>query len=318
MVNPIGDNSISISDLEVSYKNKIELLDIKEGDKISIFSDNMFKTMFQNENRLKYSAKLISYLIDVDYGELLKKIQLVKNNFSKKKSNEVIRTGDYVAQIKGSYIAIEVNNNGSMEILERNMEYAHRLYASQIRRKKKHEKVKKKEYSQVILINLNNFSFKGNDKIIDTYSIRNEENIILTKKLVNIQIYIPNLVRKWYNLGVQNLNEMERYLLTLVLQKGKDSKEVGGGNQFMEEYIKDATEASLDEELLVSYDKEKALYELGTSEGEKQGYERGEKQGFEKGEKSGRREVAKNLLELGMKIEEIMKVTGLTEKEINE
>ena len=339
----IEDNSICLYDLELSYQDKIELKEIKKGDKISLLSDNMFKTMFLNDSRLKYSAKFISYYIDVDYELLLKRMKLVKTHFNKKKANEINRSGDYVANLKGNYIAIEVNNNGSMSILERNMEYSHRLFASQIRRNSKNNKKnkkKEKKYSQVILININNFSFKGNNKIVDTFYMKNEDSIILSKKMIIIQIYIPNLIRKWYNCGIQNLTESERYLLTLVLQDNKKLNEVGG-NEFMKEYIKDATEASEEEELLISYDKEKALYELGNSEGykrgEKLGYAKGEKLGYAKGEKFGYAKgekfgyvkgeqsgyskgiykVAKNLLMSNMKKEEVSMYTGLTMKELD-
>ena len=113
--------------------------------------------------------------------------------------------------------------------------------------------------------------------------------------------------------GEEKLDELERYLLTLVLQKKSDTDKVGGGNSFMEDYIKDATEASLDEELLVSYDKEKALYELGTSEGEKIGFKKGEKSGYDKKSK----EIAKNLLKEGIDVEIISKTTGLSKEIIN-
>ena len=46
--------------------------------------------------------------------------------------------------------------------------------------------------------------------------------------------------------------------------------------------------------------------------------EKGEKIGIEKGEKKGKIEVAKNGLKEGLSIDIIMKLTGLTEKEINE
>ena len=59
-----------LHDLELSYDGKVELTKIKKGEKISILSDSMMKTMLQNENRLKYSAKLLSYFLDVSYEEL--------------------------------------------------------------------------------------------------------------------------------------------------------------------------------------------------------------------------------------------------------
>ena len=38
--------------------------------KPSIMSDTMFKTMFYNDNRIKYGAKFLSYYLDITYEEL--------------------------------------------------------------------------------------------------------------------------------------------------------------------------------------------------------------------------------------------------------
>ena len=37
---------------------------------------------------------------------------------------------------------------------------------------------------------MNNFSFKGNDKIIDIYTLQNSEGIMLDNKLIFIQIHL--------------------------------------------------------------------------------------------------------------------------------
>ena len=76
---------------------------------------------------------------------------------------------DYVADIRGSKLNIEINNNYSKEVLERNLEYSFRLFSSNNKRGKG------SEYSQVIQICLNKIAFEGNDKIIETYAIRNED-----------------------------------------------------------------------------------------------------------------------------------------------
>ena len=94
----------------------------------------MFKAMFFNENRIKYSTKFLSYYIDISYEELLKNIYLSKNEHNKYKEKDKGEKSDYVAVINDSIINIEVNNNENSEILERNMEYAHRLYASGVKR----------------------------------------------------------------------------------------------------------------------------------------------------------------------------------------
>ena len=55
MIKMRNDPYKTITDLDVSFKDSIKLDPIKEGEKISILSDSMLKTMFQNEKRLKYS-----------------------------------------------------------------------------------------------------------------------------------------------------------------------------------------------------------------------------------------------------------------------
>ena len=119
-----GDNYKSLEELKVSYEDAVELKRIEEGEKISILSDSMLKTMFQNENRLKYSAKFISYFLDVPFEKLLKNMYLSKNELDKQKEKSKGERSDYVAIIDNSTINIEVNNNGDIDILERNMEYA--------------------------------------------------------------------------------------------------------------------------------------------------------------------------------------------------
>ena len=259
---------LKLYDMEESLKDRIPLDSLKEGEKISILSDSMMKTMFQNEERIKYSVKLLSYFLDISYEELLKNTVLVKNELDKKNEPLKSRRADYVANINGSIINIEVNNNGSLETLERNMEYAHRLYASKVKRKNNN---KKDNYQQIIQLNINNFSFIGNDNVVDIYFIQNDNLIKLSDKLIFIQIYIPNLLRKWYTIGTQNLKEVERYLLGLVLRDKKESLEVGKGIKIMEEYVEDASLASLDDDLLEAYDKEWALKDLGKQIGLEEG-----------------------------------------------
>ena len=299
---------LKLYDMKESLKDRIPLDSLKEGEKISILSDSMMKTMFQNEERIKYSVKLLSYFLDISYEELLKNTVLVKNELDKKNEPLKNRRADYIANINGSIINIEVNNNGSLETLERNMEYAHRLYASKVKRKNNN---KKDNYQQIIQLNINNFSFIGNDNVVDIYFIQNDNLIKLSDKLIFIQIYIPNLLRKWYTIGTQNLKEVERYLLGLVLRDKKESLEVGKGIKIMEEYVEDASLASLDDDLLEAYDKELALKDLG----KQIGIEEGKQIGLEEG----KNEIATKMKEKGIDLDLIKDITGidLNEKQEN-
>ena len=60
MIKIKNNTNLDIYDYPIDNKYRINLDKLKEGEKISIFSDAMFKTMFQNESRLSYSALLAS------------------------------------------------------------------------------------------------------------------------------------------------------------------------------------------------------------------------------------------------------------------
>lgn len=229
--------SLKGEDKKIPYQQPIdrtyvvELEKRKKGNKISILSDSMFKTMFYNENRMKYACKFLSYFLDISYEELLHNLKLGKNELDKKKETSKGERSDYVAEFGDVCINIEVNCNDSVETMERNMDYAYRLYSIKVKVGNDYH------YSQVIQFGINNFAFKGNDKIIDTYYIQNDEGILLNDKLTFIQIYVPNLIKKWYTSGIESLTEVERFILTLVEQELDKAKELGKGDSIIEEYI---------------------------------------------------------------------------------
>ncbi len=201
------DNHIYLYDLIVTKVNSIDMGERKEGMKVSLMSDSMMKAMLQNESRIKYSAKLLSYFINVSYEELVEYMHLDKNELDKEKEFSKGERADFVAEIGDAKISIEVSNNSGRETMERNIDFANRLYSSKVKRGKT-EDGKEYEFTNVIQLNINNFAFEENDKIIDIHGIQNDENIWLSDKMVFIQIYIPNLMKKWYTRGHREFNRM--------------------------------------------------------------------------------------------------------------
>ena len=310
----------TLHDLELDNEYVLKLSrNIKKGQKISILSDTMLKAMFQNENRIKYSAKFLSYFIDVEYEDILNNICLAKNELDKNNENDKGERCDYVALLSDTSLNIEVNNNSSLEVLERNMEYAHRLYSKKIKRGEENY-----QYTQVIQFNLNNFAFKGNDKIVDIYTVTNDDNIGLSNKLIFVQIYVPNLRKKWYTKGMKSLSEEEKYILALVEMDLDKLNDLGGEN-IMDEYVKEAEEVSFEGGVGEAYDKEWALRDQGYRDGLSQGKAEGKAEGFSQGKAEGKAEgfsqgkveIAKNMLNEGIDINIIIKCTGLTNEDIN-
>ena len=307
MVGIKGYKFKTLHDLELDNEYVLKLSrNIKKGQKISILSDTMLKAMFQNENRIKYSAKFLSYFIDVEYEDILNNICLAKNELDKNNENDKGERCDYVALLSDTSLNIEVNNNSSLEVLERNMEYAHRLYSKKIRRGEENY-----QYTQVIQFNLNNFAFKGNDKIVDIYTVTNDDNIGLSNKLIFVQIYVPNLRKKWYTKGMKSLSEEEKYILALVEMDLDKLNDLGGEN-IMDEYVKEAEEVSFEGGVGEAYDKEWALRDQGYRDGLSQG----KAEGFSQGKIENKKEIAKKMLSKAMEVELISEITGLSIEEI--
>lgn len=316
MVGIKGYKFKTLHDLELDNEYVLKLSrNIKKGQKISILSDTMLKAMFQNENRIKYSAKFLSYFIDVEYEDILNNICLAKNELDKNVENDKGERCDYVALLSDTSLNIEVNNNSSLEVLERNMEYAHRLYSKKIRRGEENY-----QYTQVIQFNLNNFAFKGNDKIVDIYTVTNDDNIGLSNKLIFVQIYVPNLRKKWYTKGIKSLSEEEKYILALVEMDLDKLNDLGGEN-IMDEYVKEAEEVSFEGGVGEAYDKEWALrdqgYRDGLSQGKAEGREEGKAEGISEGKNERNIEIARNMLKDNISVESISKYTDLSINEIN-
>ena len=298
MVKLKGEIYQELYELERDKEQVFSIKELNKGEKASLLSDIMFKSMFQNDERIRYSCRLLSHFLDMDYEELLSKIKLVKNDVNKKYNTDKNERCDYVTEIDGSIINIEVNNNSSVTTMERNLEYASRLYA------KKTKIGTKYRYTQTIQFNINNFAFKGNEDIIDIYYMQNKRGIKLTSKIIIVNIYVPKLRQKYYNEGIDSLNELERCILALIEPNIKLSEELIMGDKVMEDYVKEAVKVCSEESFGESYDKEVALQEQARNDG------------YEEGEINRSREIALSMLKEKLDVNLISKCTNLTVEEI--
>ena len=282
----IGDNLDSLDNFDIVKTGEyfIKLRELKEGEKVSIISDVMFKTMFQNSSRMKYSAKLISYFVDVSYEELLKNLKLTQNDFNKEKYYSKGERGDYVADLNGVNINIEINNNFHDYIFERNLEYVLKLYNKNVKKSKFKSSYK---YTQVLQINFNNFYYR--EHLEDTIKIFtvNDGKVKYTDKIVIIQVYLPLINKKCYDNGIESLNEKERFILALYEMSIDNSKKIGGKIDIMNDYLEESKNVLEEESFGESYDKEISNYQGGFDEGRMAGYEDGKIAGFEDGKIAG-------------------------------
>ena len=287
---------------EMSRKNSYKLKkieELKKGERIPIVSDTMFHVMLNNSSRKQYSAYLIALVLNLDYEKVYDSLIFVNNKLDREKYKDSGKTVDFVCRLNGKIIGIELNNNSSKASLERNISYAADLYKSKMVSGKEYD------YETVIQININNFTFEGNSKIKEEYSLRNEEGEKLTEKLKFIHIYLPNIRKKCYN--KEKLNVLERLLLAF--NEEENLSDITKGDRIMEEYVKESIKASQDEEVIGLYDKELHLEKLRLSE---------LKEAREKGIEQEKIEIAKNMLSKNIDISVISECTGLAKEKIEE
>ncbi len=133
----------------------------------------------------------------------------------------------------------------------------------------------------------------------------NEQNI-LTNKIIIIDIYLPNIKKKMYNKGIKALSEMERFLLIGLEENKQKALEYVGDDIIMKDLEERISDWTLSDDLRESYDKEWALKDEAKREGVIQGIEQGKS------------EIIKKLLTSGMTVEEISKITDIPVEEIQQ
>lgn len=296
----LKDSNIDLSKIrQVSYRTD-DKIEFKTKELIPITSDVMFKALFQREENIKFPCKLLSYLLDISYEELLDNLKFTKTETGKKHKDELSYRQDLVVSLDDVTINIEMNNNSNEEIRERNISYLMRLRVDK----------KTKQYHQVIQINLNNYCYKDDLSIRRDYCFMDQDQNILTNKIVIIDIYLPNIKKKSYN--KDNLSEMEKFLLIGLEENPKKALEYVGDDVVMKELNSRISEFCLSDDLRESYDKEWALKD----QAKREGFIDGKREGFVDGKLEGKRESESRLitqfLASGMSVEEISKITKLS------
>lgn len=126
----------------------------------------------------------------------------------------------------------------------------------------------------------------------------NIERIKYSAKLIFIDMFLPNIRKKWYD--KEKLSDMERYMLCLAEQDIEVAHKIGKGDKFMKESIEEQVGLCLDEDLRESYD-----HEL---EYKKSYFKDGVAQGIEKE----RKDIIRNLVSYNYSKEEISKIVNIS------
>ena len=225
----------------------------------------------------------------------------------------------------GRYINIEINSSYYNGVHRKNSAYIFNKYAEAL--KVGEDYLKMPEFIQIEFTN----ELPKNYPILGKYEYIDEKTKI--KRVDNLITYEYNISKikeeskkgnRLYDFVAAldfNLEEIKKYCGDDEYMK-KFSEELKRLNDDIEftEFLSAEEEARKTQNTLISAAKSEGL-ELGIKEGKRLGISEGKKLGIDEGKALGisqeKTETAKNLLKLQMKISDIAKVTGLSEKEIN-
>ena len=278
--------------------------------------DAMFKAIFCNPN----NTELLKGLIEKCLGEKIEVIEIKSPEVVKKNIYEKGKVLDVLVYAGDRYINIEINSSYYNGVHRKNSAYIFNKYAEAL--KVGEDYLKMPEFIQIEFTNElpKNYPILGKYEYIDAKTkIKCVDNLVTYEYNISKIKEESKKGNRLYDFVAAldfNLEEIKKYCGDDEYMK-KFSEELKRLNDDIEftEFLSAEEEARKTQNTLINAAKSEGLEEgkkLGISEGRKLGIDEGKKLGIKKRNI----EVAKNLLELQMKISDIVKATGLSEKEI--
>ena len=286
---------------------------------IPMMYDKVFKKVFGDPNDTDKLAYLLSTIFKMPYEDFKDNIVILESEKRVNKANEKMGKSDIVLKIEFSTfgkINLELNVGFYKEVIVRNVGYITDHFSSSIKVGENYSDIK-----PVIQINFNTYDIdKNSNKILDLYTLKNEENHELTNILQIYHINIDKWYQCWYNGDIERYSEenqkLIRCLALLKITNNEDFTKCIGETDMEDEIKKDFVdtmdELCSDEEIERYYGSDEDLEKLRIS-GEKIKIKEAKEEGKE--EKS--IEIAKAMLLKNMDIKDISDITGLSIDEIH-
>lgn len=292
--------------------------------KLTAKYDAIFKAIMQ-ENK-----EILIRILETILEKEIEDIVYLNPELIKKNVKEKTKILDLYLKTKDDYIDVEANSNYNAYIKRRNLIYGFQLCSRLIPSGTDYKDIK-----GIKMINLN-YNKKGEEAIIKNY-LRDDRGNILDKMLLYCEIYIDNLLEKYYNNDEEYITKY-KYLMMLGLDY-EELSELAKEDEIVKKYreeLKKVTKTIYLEPLISEENDRIMTFECmkdeareegrlkgieegkieGIQQGIEQGIQQGIEQGIEQGKLSKQKEMAKQMLKDKVDIDLISKYTGLTIKEI--
>ena len=296
---------------------------LKENELIPLTFDIMFTEIFNNPDNICILEEFISNYLDIPLKEVTGNLKILSRRLKKEVRYDSRKEVDLLLNYKGKKINIEMSNNKSDGVINRNVVYLCKIHGNQL-------KVGDINYSKInstIQIVFNNFNI-GNE-LKTTWYLRNDEGQILTSKL---RIDIINLVKgkDLCYTGSEKVDYLINWCKLLTTKDRENVKDISSqimSHKSTDMLINNMSALSEEDEMVKLYTKlsrremEYNTYiaeatEEGYNNGHEKGYNEGIKKGIEQGIEQKNNEIAKKMLDKSLDITTIEEITGLTKEEI--
>lgn len=215
---------------------------------LNLKNDIIFKNCFLSYEGKRYLIKLINLIFNFNYKNIIIKNNELASGGIKDKSSftDLICSNDNVDFI------IEMNNNKSNSILEKNMGYLFRQHIRKINKKNNYGKNK-----YTYLINIDNFdAVEKDDLVYESFMNFPKYNVSLYKNIKVFHINLAKLRKKLYNFnGNDELSELEKLLLIFVIQEKDKLREIIKCRE-IEGVIKIMDRMKMENDYIATYDRE--------------------------------------------------------------
>ena len=273
-------------------------------------SDRAFKEVFMREDSKDILSKVLESVLKV-------KIEYIKFlNLERNVDNINVRRKyfDMFLDTNIGKIQVEVNADYDISKKIRNTAYICDTYS--------HLTLKGEKYTDDILVIQINLSYENvKDKYINKIMIRDDDNDSYIKNFIIYDINMAKCKKLWYTKD-KSFNEY-KYIMMLDLEE-EELEDLSKKDKVVSKYMKTLEEVNKDPEFREYMSAEEDARKMENShldearnEGLVKGRSEGRIQGLTEGRNERNIEIAKNMLSENMDINLIMKLTNLSEEEIN-
>ena len=276
--------------------------------KLTLRNDYAFKRVFGAEENKDVLQDLLQCILDIP-PETIAGLELLDKEFHKELLSEKLGILDIKLRLKdGTFVDIEIQNNWHFDFPERTLYYWSKMYNENIKQGQDYTKLPK-----CITINLIGKGFNKNKRLHNKYLVLEQDT---KEPLVSkLEIHILNLAKARLLEGSQFRDKKIKRLLNWLKFIETDDREV---RNMLAQESPMMRKASTTIEVMEMSPRDKWLYDsrMKYEHDRASCISEGYRQGIEKGAYQTKLETAKNLLAMNFPIQNIVKATGLSIKEV--